>query len=190
MAGVNPNRGVKPLPQFGTSALSALHAELRIPCDYAATRGLSPKSEPSVEQLVAIPPVAGTTREILLLTPPALAWHAMHAAAARQNITLLPLSGFRSIARQAEIIRAKLAAGQPLDQILLVNAAPGYSEHHTGRALDLGTPGNPPFEESFAHTPAFAWLVQNASAFGFALSYPRDNPHGIVYEPWHWCWHA
>ena len=20
------------------------------------------------------------------------------------------------------------------------------------------------------------------------MSYPRDNPHGIVYEPWHWCW--
>jgi D-alanyl-D-alanine carboxypeptidase len=20
------------------------------------------------------------------------------------------------------------------------------------------------------------------------MSYPRGNPHGIVYEPWHWCW--
>ena len=33
-----------------------------------------------------------------------------------------------------------------------------------------------------------AWLVANAVRFGFALSYPRDNPHGIAYEPWHWCW--
>ena len=33
---------------------------------------------------------------------------------------------------------------------------------------------------------AVAWLRANADAFGFALSYPRDNPHGLVYEPWHW----
>ena len=35
-------------------------------------------------------------------------------------------------------------------------------------------------------TPAFAWLAANAGAHGFHMSYPRDNPHGIVYEPWHW----
>ncbi len=113
----------------------------------------------------------------------------MNAAAAADGIVLLPLSGFRSIARQAEIIRAKLAARQPLAQILRVNTAPGYSEHHTGRALDLGTPGDPPFEESFAQTPAFAWLMHHAAAFGFTLSYPRGNPHAIAFEPWHWCWH-
>ncbi|RBC14748.1 D-alanyl-D-alanine carboxypeptidase family protein, partial [Xanthomonas oryzae pv. oryzae] len=57
-------------------------------------------------------------------------------------------------------------------------------------ALDIGTPGEPPAEESFATTPAFAWLRNNANAFGYRLSYPRDNPHGIVYEPWHWRWSA
>ena len=33
-----------------------------------------------------------------------------------------------------------------------------------------------------------AWLRTNAPRFGFHLSYPRNNPHGIGYEPWHWCW--
>ena len=64
----------------------------------------------------------------------------------------------------------------------------GYEE--VARALDIGAPGEPPAEESFEQTPAFAWLVTNAGAFGFTLSYPRDNPHGIVYEPWHWCYTA
>ena len=43
-----------------------------------------------------------------------------------------------------------------------------------------------PAEESFEATPAFDWLQRHAGASGFAMSYPRGNPHGIVYEPWHW----
>jgi D-alanyl-D-alanine carboxypeptidase len=112
----------------------------------------------------------------------------MQASAREADITLLPLSGFRSIARQAEIIRAKFAAGRSIETILGVNAPPGYSEHHTGRALDIGTPHSLPFEEGFAETDAFIWLTANASHYGFVLSYPRDNPYGIAYEPWHWCW--
>jgi D-alanyl-D-alanine carboxypeptidase len=70
--------------------------------------------------------------------------------------------------------------------ILAVNAAPGYSEHHGGRAVDLATPGHPTIEEAFEHSPAFAWLTAHAARLRLRLSYPRDNPHGIVYEPWHW----
>ena len=68
----------------------------------------------------------------------------------------------------------------------VVNAAPGFSEHHSGLALDIGTQDEPPAEESFERTAAFAWLRDHAGEHGFVMSYPRDNPHGIVYEPWHW----
>ena len=112
----------------------------------------------------------------------------MSAAARVEEISLLALSGFRSVARQTEIVRAKLASRHPIVAVLSINAAPGFSEHHTGRALDIGTFECPHFEESFAATPAFAWLIQHACIFGFALSYPRDNKHGIAFEPWHWCW--
>ena len=114
----------------------------------------------------------------------------MRAAALRDGIALDAISGDRSHAYQLGIFRRKLARGLSLAQILEVNAAPGYSEHHSGCALDIGTPGEPPAEESFERTPAFDWLMRNAGEFGFVLSYPRDNPHGIVYEPWHWCWRA
>ena len=60
----------------------------------------------------------------------------------------------------------------------------------SGRAVDLTTPGYAPVEEEFERSPAFAWLKRHASRFGFRLSYPRRNRHGIAYEPWHWCWHA
>lgn len=169
--------------------IDQLCRSLGIPATYSADRRLARQIEASEAQLVKIAPVSDG-RSLRLEQTAARAWSAMHAAAATDGIFLLPLSGFRSIARQAEIIRAKLAAGRPLSEILHVNAAPGYSEHHTGRALDLGTPGNPPFEESFAQTAAFAWLTHRASSFGFALSFPRENPHGIAFEPWHWCWQS
>ena len=80
------------------------------------------------------------------------------------------------------------ARGQTVEQILTVNAAPGYSEHHSGNALDIGTPGEAPAEASFETTAAFEWLATHAGKFHFHMSYPRDNIHGIVYEPWHWCY--
>ena len=114
------------------------------------------------------------------------AWSHMREAALRDGVVLEAISGYRSHDYQLGIFERKLARGQTVRQILAVNAAPGYSEHHSGLALDIGTPDEAPAEESFEDTAAFAWLQQHAGGFGFTMSYPRDNPHGIVYEPWHW----
>jgi len=122
------------------------------------------------------------------LTPAAnQAWQAMKNAAASDGIALLMISAFRSVARQAEIIQAKLAAGQEIHDILQVCAPPGYSEHHTGRAIDIATPEDPELEISFDTTTAFRWLQQHAHEFGFDMSYPPGNHSGYQYEPWHWC---
>jgi D-alanyl-D-alanine carboxypeptidase len=126
-------------------------------------------------------------RPLWLTCSAARGWWAMRAAAARDGVALEAISGYRSHDYQLGIFERKRARGQRVEEILKVNAAPGYSEHHGGRALDIGTPGEPPAEASFEHTAAFAWLTRHAGDFGFVMSYPRDNPHGIVYEPWHWC---
>jgi LAS superfamily LD-carboxypeptidase LdcB len=55
-----------------------------------------------------------------------------------------------------------------------------------GRAVDVATPGCRPLTEEFELTPAFAWLVDNAGRFGFAMPYGRNNAYGLSYEPWHW----
>ncbi len=127
-------------------------------------------------------------RPLWLLEPAARAWLHMRDDAMRDGLVLEAISGYRSHDYQLGIFRRKRERGLDMRQILEVNAAPGYSEHHSGRALDIGAPGEPAAEESFEATAQFQWLQTNAAGHGFSMSYPRDNPHGIVYEPWHWCW--
>jgi D-alanyl-D-alanine carboxypeptidase len=127
---------------------------------------------------------------VVRLTPrAAAAWRRMRLAAACDGVALQPVSGFRSVRRQAMIIRNKLAEGTAIRAILRFLAAPGCSEHHTGRAIDIGSPSAPDLDAAFARTREFRWLKANAVRFGFRLSYPRRNPQQIGYEPWHWCWH-
>lgn len=150
---------------------------------YAADTGLDLVAEPAS---LALAGFDRYRRPLWLTLPAARAWQRMREAAYRDGIVLDAISGYRSHDYQLGIFERKLARGQTIGQILTVNAAPGYSEHHSGRALDIGTPGEPPAEESFENTDAFAWLRGHAGDFGFRMSYPRDNTHGIVYEPWHW----
>jgi D-alanyl-D-alanine carboxypeptidase len=118
----------------------------------------------------------------------AVAWQAMSRAAEADGIELQLVSAYRSVEYQEGIVRRKLGQGQEIGEILRVSAAPGYSEHHTGYAVDLATPGCAVLEEEFERSDAFDWLQSSASSFGFRLSFPRDNPHGVAYEPWHWSW--
>jgi len=123
------------------------------------------------------------------LTPPAAgAWTNMKTAAEKSGEILQLVSAFRSVDYQKQIIQRKLAAGQSWEQTLRVSALPGCSEHHTGRTIDVTTPGSKPLEEAFEGTSAFRWLSQHAREFGFTMTYPRGNPFGIAYEPWHWTW--
>ncbi len=147
-------------------------------------RGLTPHVEAQTLQVVQTDPCG---REYLLTPATALAWQKMKLAADEGGIALLMVSAFRSVSRQAEIIQSKLDAGASLHTILNACAAPGYSEHHTGRAIDITTPEQPELEDHFENTLAFHWLQQHAHAFGFFLSYPKENQSGFQYEPWHWC---
>ncbi|HEU5398812.1 MAG TPA: M15 family metallopeptidase [Gammaproteobacteria bacterium] len=163
--------------------VATILAELGIPADYGARRRL-PLCEEAFELVSIGADVLG--REQRLAPRAAAAWRRMRDAAERDGITLLVVSGFRSVDYQRALIQKKLDNGRRIEDILKINAAPGYSEHHTGRALDITAPDCPPLEQGFETTRAFAWLQQHANDHGFRLSYPRDNPHGITYEPWHW----
>jgi D-alanyl-D-alanine carboxypeptidase len=160
------------------------YAKLGIPEDYGSGHLLQSVPEPAE---LAYAGRDRYLRPLWLLAPAARAWQRMRDAALREGVQLDAISGYRGHAYQLGIFERKLRRGLTVEQILNVNAAPGYSEHHSGRAIDIGTPGEPPAEESFERTAAFAWLSARAGDFGFALSYPRDNPHGITYEPWHFC---
>ena len=125
-------------------------------------------------------------REHRLTPVAAAAWQGMRAAAAADGVELHLVSAFRSFDYQIELIERKLARGVAIEEICRASACPGYSEHHTGRAVDIDTPDYPGLSEDFEQTAAFEWLCRHAAAHGFSLSYPRGNAAGYVYEPWHW----
>lgn len=155
-----------------------------IPEDYARQHQLTPISEPLHLHFAGRDYVG---RSVWLEFNTRQAWLRMHRAAEQAGIALHVVSAFRSIEYQADIWNRKLTRGQTTAEILRVNVPPGFSEHHSGRALDLSTEGVGPAEPEFANTPAFQWLMQHAHQFGFQLSFPEGNRHGVMYEPWHWC---
>ena len=113
----------------------------------------------------------------------------MQFKAAQKGISLQLLSGYRSIDLQRDIfyenksIRNQTAIERSRD-----SAPPGYSEHSTGYAIDVGD-GNYPnthFEVEFEQTPAFKWMKKFSSKYHFVLSFPPNNKQGVNYEPWHW----
>ena len=176
-------RGMRPPADLPLDRLRERLDQLGLDEAYGARTGLPLVPEPT---WLAFAGFDRYRRPLWLHPDAARAWSQLRDAASRDGIVLEAISGYRGHDYQLGIFERKRTRGQTIDEILTVNAAPGYSEHHSGLALDIGTPGEPPAEESFERTPAFAWLQLHAGGHGFAMSYPRDNPHGIVYEPWHW----
>jgi zinc D-Ala-D-Ala carboxypeptidase len=113
----------------------------------------------------------------------------MQAAAQADGVSLIMISAFRDLKTQEQLFFAvKEQRSQDATKRAEVSAPPGYSEHHTGYAVDLGD-GNAPgtnLETDFAQTAAFRWLKQNALKYSFEMSFPLDNKQGVSYEPWHW----
>ncbi len=167
--------------------LSEIHAELGISSFYPSQRGLPPYYQPPLENLVVVD-IDFEGKLFVLIRDAAVAWKNLCEAARRDGIVLQPFSGFRSYRYQAGLVRQKLDSGQTLEEIFKVLAVPGYSEHHTGRAVDITTPGCKPLVEELEETDAFRWLTTHAGSFDFTLSFPRNNRFGFIYEPWHWCY--
>ena len=112
----------------------------------------------------------------------------MREAAKKDGIYLVFLSGFRSINLQNEIFYSlKSFRNQEAAERARVSAPPGYSEHSTGFAIDIGDAAKreTDFEAEFENTNAFRWLIKNAAKFHFKLSFNKNNKY-IDYEPWHW----
>ncbi|MDZ4728767.1 MAG: D-alanyl-D-alanine carboxypeptidase family protein [Xanthomonadales bacterium] len=160
-----------------------LNQRLGVPGDYGCAHRLRLQAEPS--QLASIG-LDVFNREQFMTPKAAKALHQLIHAAAAEHIAIQPVSAFRSVDYQGVLLQNKLDKGQSMEEILRVSAAPGFSEHHSGRAVDLTTPNFKPLEEEFADSAAFTWLSQRAGEFGFRMSYPKSNRHGVTYEPWHW----
>jgi len=166
------------------AVLNSYHQELGIDAFFLAENRLSFCEEARLQDLEIVD-LDFQGRPFLLTSATAVAWKKLNSAARSEKITLNPASGFRSYLYQKRLIEAKLAAGRTLADILTTNAIPGFSEHHTGRAIDIIA--DPKIaEDQFYLTQTYLWMLENAKRFHFRLSYPKDNPFGIIFEPWHW----
>lgn len=109
-------------------------------------------------------------------------------AAAAQGIHLNLQSGYRSYSFQVSLYNAYVRQqGQAAADTQ--SARPGYSEHQTGLAADLGGTTSPACNvaQCFDQTIEGKWLAANAYKYGFIIRYPADKEGvtGYEYEPWH-----
>ena len=145
--------------------------------------GHLPYSEASKNELILFSPGIYVHKEIYEK------FKEMQFMAAQRGVSLQLLSGYRSIDLQRDIFyENKSIRNQTAVERSMVSAPPGYSEHSTGYAIDIGD-GNYPgthFEIEFEQTPAFKWMRRYAPKYHFVLSFPPNNKQGVTYEPWHW----
>jgi LAS superfamily LD-carboxypeptidase LdcB len=144
--------------------------------------------EPAETELVVVGKYRQTDREVKLRADAAGALLSLMTQARAAGVAIIPISGFRTIAYQESLFQRAVVKYGSEDAAVRWVGRPGHSEHHTGLVVDLGEEESPAcdVEPPFEKTRAFGWLQANAVYFGFELSYPRDNPRGVHYEPWHW----
>lgn len=112
-------------------------------------------------------------------------------AAYNDEINLWVASGYRSVEEQESVldraVQRRMADGMTYEKAYedarITIQAPGYSEHHTGLAVDFND-----VEDDFRETEAYTWLQEHAAEYGFVERYPKgkESITGIDYEPWHY----
>lgn len=111
----------------------------------------------------------------------------MFAAAKKESINLLLASGYRSFTLQTSVYNRYVSTqGQATADSQ--SARPGYSEHQTGLAVDVGAANRTcEIQSCFANTQEGKWVAENAYKYGFVVRYQNgtESTVGYIYEPWH-----
>ncbi len=159
---------------------------LKSPAKVETYLGHFPYSENKQQNLVKVADFYG--REEFLDKTAANAFNRMKSDAKTSGVELTIISGFRPIAQQEKFFLKQINKRGSKEAAARFSAPPGYSEHHTGYALDIGEGENIDtyIKSEFEYSEAYRWLVKNAHKYGFELSFPKNNPQGVSYEPWHW----
>ncbi|SUM57931.1 D-alanyl-D-alanine carboxypeptidase [Staphylococcus microti] len=104
-----------------------------------------------------------------------------------QGVQLVYRSGYRSYDTQVQLYNSYVARdGEAAAN--KYSAKPGYSEHQTGLAFDVGSVNaSDDFKTSFENTKEGQWVQQHAHEYGFIIRYleGKEAITGYQYEPWH-----
>jgi len=129
------------------------------------------------------------------------AYEKLADAAKAAGHPLAMVSAYRSVAYQEEIFNANvntlMSQGHTKEEAIRITkltfTEPGYSEHHTGLAVDVVDQDwyqnhtGELLNEGFGDTEGGKWLQAHAREYGFIIRYPKGK-HAITqidYEPWH-----
>ena len=106
----------------------------------------------------------------------------MALAAKQDGVTLVVSSSYRSYTYQKNLFdRYVRESGEK--EAERFSARAGTSQHQLGTVLDFGS-----ISDAFAQTRAGKWVLQNASKYGWSLSFPKgyEAVTGYVWESWHY----
>ncbi len=190
-------------PQFSASTAAtagnaAPSATPPAPSPVNSGASVSASASPAAQMLNHFPYNEAPQRELTPITPngeilmrkaAAAKFMEMQEAARAAGVSLVPISGFRSQEDQSHVFfDVKAQRGQDTTTRSEVSAPPGYSEHHTGYAVDIGDGDRSDLnlQTDFETDQAFKWLKENAGFYSFEMSFPKNNAQGVSYEPWHW----
>jgi LAS superfamily LD-carboxypeptidase LdcB len=105
----------------------------------------------------------------------------MRASAAKQGISLVIASAFRSMEEQTHIYNERYNPDGTKTAIGIKKgpaAKPGFSNHQEGISIDIRVDLTVAELKAGRTTPVYLWLKANAGLFGFINDVPS--------EPWHW----
>ncbi|MBQ3417346.1 MAG: M15 family metallopeptidase [Ruminococcus sp.] len=141
---------------------------------------IDPSYVPQLKEVKGVP-VAACAAESL---------EKMLSAAEADGVVLWLEDGYISYEEQKERFESAMTEYKKSAKVSTVRAESyirkkipkaGESEQQTGLLVYITTEGNIKFDQ----TPAFSWMMKNASDYGFVLRYPEyENPGGISYSPY------
>ncbi len=106
--------------------------------------------------------------------------------AATGNNQVRVISSYRSQEYQESLYEEKIAeVGQEMTESWA--ALPGYSEHHTGLAVDIGIASGDG-ATTFTTEGDYGWVAENCYKYGLVNRYDESKQEitGIMDEPWHY----
>lgn len=129
-------------------------------------------------------------------------YEAFSEAATKAGFPLVIISAFRSVESQKEVFDTNVSGlinGNGMSEADAITKTketmtePGYSEHHTGLAIDIvdqewyNSYSTQVLDASYGDHDGAKWIAENAPKYGFIIRYPKDRQDitGITYEPWH-----
>ncbi|AIY01682.1 carboxypeptidase [Arthrobacter sp. PAMC 25486] len=148
-----------------------------VPVDYAPA-DLVPPAVPS-----------GSAEPVLVRAEAASALESMFAAATTEGVSINVKSSYRSYETQVSVYYGYVAE-KGVAAADTTSARPGFSEHQTGLAVDIGdaTAGTLcDFNSCFADTAAAQWVALHGADYGFVVRYVpgEEAVTGYLAEPWH-----